>query len=373
MIYTTGIIITLFLLVLLLTKKEQTLSDKVLSFWLGVISIHLILFTLNNPKGNFYFPYLLGLEIPIPLLHGPLLFLYTTSLTSKRILKRKDLFHFIPYLIAQFSLIPFQIKTVAEKIFVYNNEGIGYTLQTTIIFISILTSGIIYTILSIRVLQMHKKKIKENYSYTEKINLQWLFNLIVGLSCIWLVVFFANDDYIFVSVVFYVLFIGYYGIKQVGIFTDQQPDVGFLMESDLSLKRGLSALENSKHDKSLPSLNHFENIHSELTKLMHKEKLFLTPELTLSMVSAHLNIHPNTLSAVINRVEEKNFFDYINTMRVEEFKERISKAENHSYTLLAIAHDCGFNSKTSFNRNFKNITGQSPSEYLKDHKITLNN
>ncbi len=89
------------------------------------------------------------------------------------------------------------------------------------------------------------------------------------------------------------------------------------------------------------------------------------------MVSRELNIHPNTLSQVINRAEQKNFFDYINSLRVSEFKERTMKSDYQKYTLLSLAHDCGFNSKTSFNRNFKKITGKSPSEYLKEAHIDL--
>jgi AraC-like DNA-binding protein len=86
------------------------------------------------------------------------------------------------------------------------------------------------------------------------------------------------------------------------------------------------------------------------------------------MVAEELEIHPNTLSQVINTVEQKNFFDYVNTLRIEEFKERIANPDNQKYTLLSLAFECGFNSKTSFNRNFKNLTGKSPSEYLKESK-----
>jgi AraC-like DNA-binding protein len=104
---------------------------------------------------------------------------------------------------------------------------------------------------------------------------------------------------------------------------------------------------------------------------MTEKKLYQTPELTLNIVSKELNIHPNTLSQVINSVEQKNFFDYVNTLRIEEFKHRITNPDNHKYTLLSLAYECGFNSKTSFNRNFKNLTGKSPSEFLKESKVIL--
>ena len=78
--------------------------------------------------------------------------------------------------------------------------------------------------------------------------------------------------------------------------------------------------------------------------------------------------HPNYLSQVINEVEGINFYDYVNRLRVEEFKRLLSLPENQRFTLLALAYDCGFNSKSAFNRCFKKTTGLSPSEYAKQLK-----
>lgn len=75
---------------------------------------------------------------------------------------------------------------------------------------------------------------------------------------------------------------------------------------------------------------------------------------------------------MINQVEAKNFYDYINLKRIEEFKKLVAQPDSQKYTLLALAYDCGFNSKTSFNRNFKKATGLSPSQYLKEVKVSLN-
>jgi AraC-like DNA-binding protein len=78
-----------------------------------------------------------------------------------------------------------------------------------------------------------------------------------------------------------------------------------------------------------------------------------------------LNTQPNYLSQVINEKEGKIFYDYINTIRIEEFKRLAVLPESRKYTLLALAEQCGFNSKSSFNRYFKKVTGQSPSEFMK--------
>ena len=97
---------------------------------------------------------------------------------------------------------------------------------------------------------------------------------------------------------------------------------------------------------------------------MNTEKLFKENDLTLAQLASRLNTHPNYLSQVINDKENKSFFDYINTLRTKEFIEIVSNADNQKYTLMGLAFECGFNSKSSFNKYFKKITGKSPSEYL---------
>lgn len=373
MIYIVGIVITLFLAFILFTKRDKTFADNILFIWLCVIAIHLSLFAIISSQEYLQFPYLLGLDIPIPLLHGVFLFIYTRSLTSQKSISWKVLLHFIPFALAFVATIPFLLLSPQEKVNVYRNEGEAYATLIGIIFFGIIVSGIIYTSLSLVELIKHRNKIKNNYSYTEKINLQWLFGLIIGLLCIWVVVFLADDEYVFSFVVLYVLFIGYFGIKQVGIFTNQlpvdQPLTAALTEQ-LAIANKFN--EDAKYDKTSLTDHQLSAIHQELMQLIEQKKVYLMPELTLSMVSQQLNVHPNTLSQVINRVEQKNFFDFINTLRVQEFKQRVANLEHEKYTLLALAHECGFNSKTSFNRNFKSIAGRSPSQYLKDIKVVLN-
>jgi AraC-like DNA-binding protein len=82
-------------------------------------------------------------------------------------------------------------------------------------------------------------------------------------------------------------------------------------------------------------------------------------------------VNPNTLSQVINSREGKNFYDYINLLRIADFKEQIQQPESQKYSLLGLATQCGFNSKTTFNRNFKKATGLSPTEYLAKNNISL--
>ena len=94
------------------------------------------------------------------------------------------------------------------------------------------------------------------------------------------------------------------------------------------------------------------------------EKPYLDRELTIYNLSEQLKISRHILSEVINVHMGMNFYNLVNEYRVNEVKERMKGEDMKHLTILAIAFDSGFNSKSSFNTIFKEKTGQTPSEYL---------
>ncbi|MHC0446661.1 helix-turn-helix domain-containing protein [Flavobacterium sp. 3-218] len=366
MLYLTGIIITFFLVVILASKRNKSQADKILALWLFCTGFHLFLYYLHYQKDFASFPFLLGFELPMPLLQGPFLYLYTSALTNQNQYKKYNLLHFLPFIIAVLFLMPFFSLPFSEKLKVFENEGKGYENLILVLYGFILLSGITYALLSLRKLSKHQKNISDQFSSSEKINLRWLQYLILGSSIIWCVVIFFEDEYIFSFVVFYLMFIGYFGIKQVGIFTNQTIAQNLVLNVSFNENIEIETVsEKIKYERSGLSNVELQSIHQKLTQIMKDEKLYKNPDLTLAELSQKLDIHPNILSQVINSAEGKNFYDYINSQRVEEFKKLILLPENEKYTLLSVAFECGFNSKTAFNRNFKKVTGLSPSEYLK--------
>lgn len=386
--YFIGIIITFFLVLLLLTKKNKSSADRILALWLFFIGIHLSLYYLHSTQEYLTYPYFLGFELPLPLTHGPFLYLYTAALTNRIIPRTYKLLHFLPTLLAYTLFLSFFTLSYPEKIVVYQQKGIAYQNQIELLFLAIIASGITYVILSLLLLKKHKKNIEDQYSYSEKINLNWLRYLIWGIGLIWIVVIIGHNYLVYSAVVLYVIFIGYFGIKQVGVFTQgltlstgssvnnlgadsNTEEVNSDNLTDQTLVDTPEFNDSVKYQKSSLKASDINQIHDELTALMQREKLYLNPELTLSNLAQELNTQPNNLSQVINSVEKRNFFDYINSKRVEEFKLKVNLPENRRFTLLALALECGFNSKTSFNRNFKKVTGLSPSEYLNQENIDL--
>ena len=380
MFYLAGIFITFFLSVLLAGKKGKSEADKILTLWLLVIGFHLITFYLYLSGSYVKFPWFLGLELPLPLVHGPFLFLYTTALTQVRKIKTIGLLHFLPIAVTYILMIPFFLLTFDQKISVYQHNGVGYEWLTSSVFIAIVLSGVSYVILSFLKLRQHKFNIEKQFSNTARINLIWLRYLIYGTSVIWVVVIGGlGDSYIFATVVIYVFFIGYFGVKQVGIFSNAHSDNPkseketrlYIDTLQDDLKETTQSFAKPKYQRSSLTDEEAKKIHGQLYKLMVNEKLFKDPDINLGELANKVEVHSNTLSQVINSFENKTFYDYINGLRIDEFKALAADPGNTRYTFLSLAFECGFNSKTAFNRNFKKATGLSPSEYLNKLKINL--
>lgn len=107
-------------------------------------------------------------------------------------------------------------------------------------------------------------------------------------------------------------------------------------------------------------------IKDKLLAFMLDEKPFLNSELRLSDVANSLGYSIHEISQVLNVELNHNFSDFINSYRVDEVKKKIQKGEIQKYTMTAIAMQCGFNAKSSFQRAFKKATNMTPSEFLKD-------
>jgi AraC-like DNA-binding protein len=98
---------------------------------------------------------------------------------------------------------------------------------------------------------------------------------------------------------------------------------------------------------------------------METEKPYLLPKLTLPELAEKCGMSTHLLSRVINEEFGKNFFEFVNYYRVEEFKNELLDQENKNLTFLAVAYKSGFNSKTTFNTAFRSITGQTPREFYR--------
>jgi len=124
-------------------------------------------------------------------------------------------------------------------------------------------------------------------------------------------------------------------------------------------RKNVPILTKNKQQQSYNS-KELQAILPQLQKAMEVDKLYKNPTLTLAELATHLDVKPYQLTQVLNRSLQKNFSDYVNEFRVNEVREMVNDSANKHYTLLAIAFEAGFNSKASFNRIVKKMTGKTP-------------
>ncbi len=366
MIFIFGICISLFLVFLLLLKKGKSRADKVLFSWLIVLAVHQSLFYLDYSSGISEYGFLTGVIIPFPLLHGPFLFMYTSHLIEFNKYKRiHNWIHFLPFLLVNVYLVDFYSLPIEQKLFVFANEGIGYETFTKVNWIIIIISGLTYTLWNLILIKRYQKKIKNRFSNIDRINLKWLQYLIYGLLSVWVIVPFGEDSHIFFATTLFVLLIGVFGIQQGHIFSNQSSLETNNDNENIKEEYNLhESNSNIRYLKSGLTEEKRKLIETGLIKLMDGEKLYLDPELSLSFLSSKLDMQSNYVSQFVNEEFGGSFYDYINSRRVSEFKRRVGMPKYSHYKLIEVAYDCGFNSKSTFNRVFKKMNGLTPSEYL---------
>jgi AraC-like DNA-binding protein len=163
-------------------------------------------------------------------------------------------------------------------------------------------------------------------------------------------------------------FLGYFAIHQPEIFKLPTQPISFLNPNDeptIIIQDALTPLV----EKEPELVENLSNYKEKLESYMKKNKPYTNPGLTLNELAQKLKLTPHLLSKIINEGYNKNFFDFINEYRIEEFKLRFEDPRNRQYTMLAIAFEVGFNSKTSFNRAFKKMTQQTPREFFYESRV----
>jgi len=366
-----GIFEALFLAGLVFTQKEKSLSDNILGafFLLYALNFALSYIEFYNRQHGFPYPAFINTAPPFILLHGPVLWFYIKSLTDQNFgFRPVYVLHFFPFLI-MVSVLGVNVYSLPaeQKIELINSETITEILIYKIFVIAIAISTMGYFYWGFAMVQRYKRKIKTYFSHVENIDLSWLQSLLVAALILYGVV---NSAYIvdffypiasfgmlqFLSFVFgavYIVFLGFFGLRQGNLFATQK--------INLNLEEAIRQPDNPS---SLPEKE--KKFIYTLQNYMNEYKPYLNSGLTINKLSRELDVTPEYLSKIINKHLNKNFFDFINYYRVDEFKKLCRDDSNENITLIGLAYESGFNSKATFNRVFKNITGTTPGAYHKN-------
>ncbi len=366
---------SIFLLLLLLGKKNKSLPDYLLGviFLLYAISIGSVYLELQNIKSNHAYSAITNISWVFLFLHGPALWFYIKSLSDPEFrFKPLYLLHFIPFIFfSVFQYFNFINLTVPEKIRFLENDLFKEMVSYKITVLAIGVSTISYNIWALNLIRRRRDKLMQQYSKIEDIDLGWLRALTVAALISYSVnVALFNLDMIFHFATYkllmfltnsfatiYVLFLGYFGIRQGNIFINNVRE------------RRQSGSKSTLKETESPVITADDTFIRTLIRNMEEKQPYLDPEITISRLSELLNVRIEFLSEVLNARLNQTFFDFINKYRVEEFKTQSILKVNSHLSIMGIAYNCGFNSKASFYRAFRKFEGISPSAYIeKSHK-----
>ncbi|HDS06329.1 MAG TPA: AraC family transcriptional regulator [Bacteroides sp.] len=360
-----GISQTLFAGLLIALKRPRILANQILGAWLLIICMEMVIVLIDETLVELY-----PIKI-LPYTYGPLLLLYAKLMTSEHpSFNPGYLWHFSPFFIFLIASLLFLDKPVINGTngFLVNDRFVSFRIVYAVTFFISITA---YSVATFVVIHRHQKRLKLLVSYSSgKITLQWLLGLSITFYLGYVVMFiFGGIDILvgfmpfdpyeisFIGLTILTFLFGVFGFHQSSVFEEviryKEPEI--VPENNGSGKYQRSGLKNKDVARYIKKIEEF----------IQKEKPYLDRELTIYDLSDRLDIPRHFISEVINEHMGKNFYNLVNEYRVEEVKQRLLDPAYRNLTILAIAYDSGFNSKSSFNTIFKEKTGMTPSEYVR--------
>jgi len=292
---------------------------------------------------------------------GPLLFFYTMSLINRDFaFKKIHLWH----------LLPFFIDLIYRNYRFFAHENIEAALTERGFFIPYwelrtryITMDfhvIVYALTSLIIFYMYRSRLKEIFSSVEKIKLSWLHLVLYGFMAIHL---------LHISKITLPFLPGTWR-EIIGVLMH----LGNLVLVSIVVFKGLKVPEifsgweekptGQKYAKTALSQEQIDQYKKKLTHYMEIDKPFLNPDLSITELADKLSVPSHYISQVLSQGLHLNFYHFVNRYRVEESK-RILAEKGDEKTVLEILYETGFNSKSTFNRIFKQYTGVNPTEFIK--------
>lgn len=398
----------LFAAGLLAAAPFNRVSNRFLALLMGAIALWVLdgffrVSGLYGQSAELYFS-----PIYYSLGFGPLLYFYVRSLVNHGFRWRAwHWLHFVPVL-AQAGLywwLRFQPYAVRNDFWQQVHRPYTYRLE----FIGTWVSLMVYLFLSLRLLRGYGRWLEDNFSEVSRLRLRWLRWLLVLLALVsgqWLLELVLREffgvyyryDYSTELLGVVVFVIGVVGLRQADMravrfapeieLDEAAPALGenpvgdlaappapaFSTAASLLLVPGVSqAAAEARLPAPMPSATTEAGppaaapadplLMERIRRALVDDRLYQNPTLTLAELSAHTGLPPRLISFTVNAGFGRSFNDLVNGYRVAEVQRRLAAPAARRFTLLGIAFESGFNSKTTFNRIFKQVTGVAPRDY----------
>ncbi|MEP1382931.1 MAG: helix-turn-helix domain-containing protein [Paraglaciecola sp.] len=381
-----GLSLTLFTVFNITAKSYIHKTDILLCAWLVVLNIpllHTLLIHLEVHSAAFNM-----LTNPmLNLLHGPILYFYVRTLISDKSLSSKsDLYHLLPFTIMYplFMLMAHPKPMVPlpnssdNQVGPVGEHGITNLFEPVFVHFGLINGllFVIYSILTISLLIKHQRKISELFSRNDsRISLSWVYALPATFALM-VIINVINEEVLdsvsqvsahslhMLSFLIISTVLCFFGVKQKPVFYFR----GLTVTKEDTPQEAASIdspQQDSCREDSPLSDEVIQDIINKMTIYMQTQKPYLEPDFTVYALADELNIPRRMLSLVLSNGLSKNFYQYVNEFRINEVKALLESQQASQTTILDLAFQAGFKSKSSFNSLFKQHCDLTPTQYRK--------
>jgi AraC-like DNA-binding protein len=375
------------------SRINETRSDR----WLGIFLLLCILYITpwmvgfagwydNQPYRDilFYTPFQHLYFI------GPVVFFYVQSLLNPGFrFGKKEWLHLVPgilYLLFSLVMLVTDKWILDRYYFLADGQDPDFDAWYQLSGLALMMG---YLVLSLRYYLLYRKWVVQVISYAELVMFRWIRNFLLAFLLMllfrfgfYVASFFMDTDYwstwwyflLFAIIFYYIAIVGYSNSVETKV-TFSPGLLGYRRQMVLEYRAQPELFEEAEVieiDTATPSTP-ADNLQvaewkAKLEALLKDQRAYEDPELSLAEVARQLQSNASFISKMINQGFEINFNDWVNQYRVKAVKEKLDKEEFRTKTLLGIAFESGFNSKATFNRAFRKLTGLSPRDYIKGLK-----
>lgn len=384
-----GVVHAAFIILFLAAKPGSTVSDRIIICWMTFLGLPMISTLVSPDMLDIPIP-LLKNELPFALTFGPLLLLYTHTVTGHtRWSTPTCMLHACPFVLG----CTFKLLYVPEVNF-NPNLDLHNTAQGNVLSVTILASTLGYSGTVLWYLKRHQSELLDHFSaISRELTLRWLKWLTIGLASSSLLPFIAIalqlpellHSRVF-ALIALMLLLSFFGLKQTEIFlagtlgktliTRGKPDdkaVAFTKqitqarttEKTSANEKPVSTQKKDKYQRSGITEPKAKSILPSLLCHMENDKPYLDANFTVERLARNMNLPRHHLTLILSELLDKNFYVFVNEYRVREVITLMNEESDSTTTLLEMAFQSGFNSKSTFNKAFKTVTGKTPSQYRK--------
>ncbi len=357
----------LLLSVALWQRGAQAPANRLLAGWMLLVSVDLAVRVWAIADPGLHTFKILRLASMLPFLHASLFYLYVRSVIQGRGLQRADWRHALGFGVGLLMISDLLLmgRTELESVRSAYRAG-AFSSRELLINLALFSWSIAYVAAAVAAIVRHRRNLRATRSDGHPGELQWLMLMAASQCLIWAIALgqwllpvpWLSYRLIYASVAAWVLLVGYLSLLQARhgapAISSSEPFAD--TEEDPPSAPHQAAVPASSLDEDPRS----DELAARLDQLMNEHQLYRQPALGLATLARRSGYPEYLVSAVINRRFGVPFWDYVNRFRVEAARDCLLDADDQR-TVLDIAYDVGFTSKSTFNAAFKRLLGETPS------------